>query len=60
MLLRKQTSPDTQFASALTLDLKVLPDFRPEEMSVISKRPAEVFYSASPQRRHTPAEQTLP
>lgn len=48
-----QTSPDTQFASALTLYLKGLPAFRPEEMSVISKCPAVVFYSVSPHREDT-------
>lgn len=54
LLLRKQTSLDTQFASALTLDLKViLPAFRPEEMFAISKCPAVVFYSVSPHREDT-------
>lgn len=53
LLLRKQTSPDTQFASALTLSLKVFPAFRPEEMFAISKCPAVVFYSGSPLRGDT-------
>lgn len=53
LLLRKQTSPDIQLARSLTLDLKVLPAFRPEEMSAISKCPAVMFYSASPHREDT-------
>lgn len=50
-----QVSPDTQFASAPTLDLKVLPAFRPEELSVISKCPAVVHTEKTHTSRTNPA-----